>query len=737
MNFSELGLGAELLKAIEEVGYTTPTPIQSQAIPVILMGRDVLGVAQTGTGKTASFTLPMIEILASGRAKARMPRSLILAPTRELAAQVAENFELYGKYHRLSMALLIGGESFSDQERALDRGVDVLIATPGRLIDLFERGRILLNDVKILVIDEADRMLDMGFIPDVERIVSLLPSIRQTLFFSATMAPEIKRLADAFLMNPKEISVAPPSSTAATVSQHLLVVDEMDKREALRQLLRHEDVKNALIFCNRKRDVEIVYKSLTKHGFSVVRLHGDMPQSSRTETLELFKKGEASMMVCSDVAARGIDISALSHVFNFDVPIHSEDYVHRIGRTGRAGREGRAYTIATPDDGRFVAAIEKLIGKPIPRVELEGMPQLELDMEGGARKRRGKKGKDSRSESRRPERTEQRAAPAEAPAQPERREPERREERRDFDRNRSRDQRPAQGQQNGQSAPQGRDRRDRRRREYDEFGIGEMKHPDNVLGFGEHVPDFIKIEIVLPPVRSAEEYDELDEVELEQPEEAVTEQEETPAEKPERTRRPRRQRRRAEEKAAEETAAEEPAVQEEAAEESVSAEPAATEEPVLVEEPATVAEAAPVEAVEAEKAAEAAPAEETPSVTEAPAAEAVEPQPTEEAAPEKPKRTRRKAAPKEQPAEGEEQKPVRKRAAPKKAAAKKTDENADEKAVSEKKTAAKKPAAKKATTPRRRKKAEEGTEAATPADATPVEAAEAAAATTEAPSTEE
>ncbi|MBY0430449.1 MAG: DEAD/DEAH box helicase, partial [Rhodospirillales bacterium] len=269
MQFSELGLGSELLQAIDEVGYTQPTPIQEQAIPVVLMGRDVLGCAQTGTGKTASFTLPMIEILANGRAKARMPRSLIIAPTRELAAQVAENFELYGKYHKLTMALLIGGESFSDQERLLDRGVDVLIATPGRLLDLFERGRILLNDVKILVIDEADRMLDMGFIPDVERIVSLLPKIRQTLFFSATMAPEIRRLADAFLMNPKEISVAPPASLSMTVTQAMVIVEEIDKREALRHLLRCEQVKDALIFCNRKRDVEVLFKSLSKHGFSV------------------------------------------------------------------------------------------------------------------------------------------------------------------------------------------------------------------------------------------------------------------------------------------------------------------------------------------------------------------------------------------------------------------------------------------------------------------------------------
>lgn len=393
MSFRDLGLSEEVLRALDEKGYSEPTPIQRQAIPHVLMGRDLLGVAQTGTGKTASFTLPMIDILAQGRARARMPRSLIIEPTRELATQVADNFEVYGKYHKLSMALLIGGESFVDQERNLDRGVDVLIATPGRLLDLFERGRILLTDVKILVIDEADRMLDMGFIPDVERIVSLVSRNRQTLFFSATMAPEIRRIADAFLTDPKEISVAPPATASATVTQCLAVVEELDKREALRRLLRAEDVKNALIFCNRKRDVEILFKSLQRHGFSVARLHGDMVQSSRTETLEGFKKGDFALMVCSDVAARGIDISGLSHVFNFDVPMHSEDYVHRIGRTGRAGREGRAITLATPDDTKFVTAIERLVGKDIPRLSVPDMDPLELLPEGeaeGAKRGRGR-----------------------------------------------------------------------------------------------------------------------------------------------------------------------------------------------------------------------------------------------------------------------------------------------------------------------------------------------------------
>jgi superfamily II DNA/RNA helicase len=390
MTFDELGLSPEVLKAVAETGYTTPTPIQEQAIPYVLMGRDVLGCAQTGTGKTAGFTLPMIDILASGRARARMPRSLILEPTRELAAQVAESFEVYGKYNKLSMALLIGGMSFDDQEKILDRGVDVLIATPGRLLDHFERGKVLLNDVRILVIDEADRMLDMGFIPDVERIVSLMPTIRQTLFFSATMPPEIRKLADAFLMNPKEITVSRPATTAITVKQGVAIVQADDKREALRRLIREEDVKNALIFCNRKKDVDILFQSLRKHGFSVGALHGDMTQAVRMETLERFKLGEIRLLVASDVAARGLDIDDLSHVFNFDAPFHADDYVHRIGRTGRAGKTGVAYTLASPDDGGLVEAIEKLIGKPIPRVAVPGFDAVEFDPEGGDGRRRGR-----------------------------------------------------------------------------------------------------------------------------------------------------------------------------------------------------------------------------------------------------------------------------------------------------------------------------------------------------------
>ncbi len=404
MTFSETGLGDDVLQAVGDAGYETPTPIQKAAIPLVLMGRDILGCAQTGTGKTASFTLPMIDILAHGRARMRMPRSLILEPTRELAAQVAQNFDTYGKYSKLSKALLIGGTDMSSQAKLLDRGVDVLIATPGRLMDMFDRGHILMNDIKILVIDEADRMLDMGFIPDVEKIVKLIPPIRQTLFFSATMAPPIKKLADKFLMNPKEISVSLPTSTADTVTQgiailkmpsHLRGLDAKKKfkRDALRALIGHEEIRDALIFCNRKTDVAIVYKSLSKHGYKVGQLHGDMSQPARTEMLANFKAKKFNILICSDVAARGLDIPNLSHVFNYDVPMKDEDYIHRIGRTGRAGKEGRALTVALPEDGKNIDAIEALTGQEIPRITIKGFepgsPQADDGESSGDRGGRG------------------------------------------------------------------------------------------------------------------------------------------------------------------------------------------------------------------------------------------------------------------------------------------------------------------------------------------------------------
>src|SRR5215217_4319470 len=351
MPFSQYGLSQKVIAAVEAAGYTSPTPIQQQAIPHVLARRDVLGIAQTGTGKTAAFTLPMLTLLETGRARARMPRTLILEPTRELAAQVEESFERYGVNHRLSVTLIIGGVSFGDQDMKLARGTDVLIATPGRLLDHFERGKLLLTGVELLVIDEADRMLDMGFIPDIERIVKLVPFTRQTLFFSATMPPEIQRLADAFLHNPVKLEVARAASTASTITQRLVATgrEPHEKRERLRELIRNAtDLQNAIVFCNRKRDVAVLHRSLQNHGFSAVALHGDMDQHARMAALDSFRTGEIPILVASDVAARGLDIPAVSHVFNYDIPHHAEDYVHRIGRTGRAGRSGQSFTLVSP-----------------------------------------------------------------------------------------------------------------------------------------------------------------------------------------------------------------------------------------------------------------------------------------------------------------------------------------------------------------------------------------------------
>ncbi|UZW53671.1 DEAD/DEAH box helicase [Sphingobium sp. JS3065] len=369
MTFADLGLSDELLKAVTEAGYDTPTPIQAQAIPPVLMMKDIIGIAQTGTGKTASFVLPMIDILAHGRARALMPRSLILEPTRELAAQVAENFEKYGKYHKLNMALLIGGVQMGDQLKALEKGVDVLIATPGRLMDLFQRGKILLNGCSMLVIDEADRMLDMGFIPDIEEICTKLPAQRQTLLFSATMPPVIKKLADRFLSNPKSIEVARPATASTNITQRLVKVDSRKKREALRAMLEAEDVLSAVIFCNRKTTVRDLNKSLQRHGFKSGEIHGDIDQSARIAELERFRAGTVNILVASDVAARGLDIKGVSHVFNFDAPWHPDDYVHRIGRTGRAGAKGVAYTFVTADDAEAIDNIQKLIKQQIETID--------------------------------------------------------------------------------------------------------------------------------------------------------------------------------------------------------------------------------------------------------------------------------------------------------------------------------------------------------------------------------
>jgi superfamily II DNA/RNA helicase len=395
-NFADLGLSQKVLSAVTDAGYSTPTPIQVGAIPPALQRRDILGIAQTGTGKTASFVLPMLTLLEKGRARARMPRTLILEPTRELAAQVAENFDKYGKNHKLNIALLIGGVSFDEQDRKLERGADVLICTPGRLLDHCERGKLLMSGVEILVIDEADRMLDMGFIPDIERIAKLIPFTRQTLFFSATMPPEIQKLADRFLQNPERVEVARPASTAVTVTQRFVAshAKDYEKRAVLRDLIgSQEELKNAIIFCNRKKDVADLFRSLDRHGFSVGALHGDMDQRSRMAMLANFKDGNIKLLVASDVAARGLDIPDVSHVFNFDVPIHAEDYVHRIGRTGRAGRSGASFTIVTKRDMKFSDAIEKLIGQNVEWLngDLSELPEPMESHDSGRRSRDGRK----------------------------------------------------------------------------------------------------------------------------------------------------------------------------------------------------------------------------------------------------------------------------------------------------------------------------------------------------------
>ncbi|MCX7286229.1 MAG: DEAD/DEAH box helicase [Rhodobacterales bacterium] len=529
--FSDLALDPRVLQAVSEAGYETPTPIQAQAIPHALQGRDVLGIAQTGTGKTASFTLPMITLLGQGRARARMPRSLVLAPTRELAAQVAENFDIYAKHTKLTKALLIGGVAFGEQDKLIDRGVDVLIATPGRLLDHFERGKLLLTGVQIMVVDEADRMLDMGFIPDIERIFQLTPFTRQTMFYSATMAPEIERITNTFLTNPAKIEVARQATASLTITQSLIEVKPArkdqsfaDKRAVLRALIRAEGeaCTNAIIFCNRKMDVDVVAKSLKAHGFNASPIHGDLDQSVRTKTLDGFRDGSLHLLVASDVAARGLDIPAVSHVFNFDVPSHPEDYIHRIGRTGRAGRTGKALTIAVPSDEKYLKAIESLIKSEIPRGALpegfvpgedDGRPERPREDRSGRGRDRAPKGRDR---DRAPKPHDEVAAmapvvvvPKPATAEAEAVEP-KREERRDDRRGERRDRtearpevrsdlRPEQRQdsrpeQRTESRPDSRgdrrepreDRRDDRRDYRRDRDLG-----PSVVGMGDHVPDFI------------------------------------------------------------------------------------------------------------------------------------------------------------------------------------------------------------------------------------------------------
>lgn len=450
--FSDLDLNPKVLKAVEDAGYESPTPIQAGAIPPALEGKDVLGIAQTGTGKTASFTLPMISLLARGRARARMPRSLVLCPTRELAAQVAENFDAYSKNLKLTKALLIGGVSFKEQEAIIDKGVDVLIATPGRLLDHFERGKLILSDVKVMVVDEADRMLDMGFIPDIERIFGLTPFTRQTLFFSATMAPEIERITDTFLSAPVRVEVARQATASENIEQGVVMFkasrrdrEGSEKRKVLRELIKleGETCTNAIIFCNRKTDVDICAKSMKKYGLNAAPIHGDLDQSQRMKTLDEFRNGDLQFLVASDVAARGLDIPDVTHVFNFDVPGHAEDYVHRIGRTGRAGRSGKAVMICSPRDEKQFAAVEALIQKEIPRIENPVKPAE-------------RKPRKTKTEEQTPEPSEARSD--EAPVK----------------------------ETNSKSQNQSRSRGGR-------GGRGGRGRDDNVVGMGDHMPSFIAL----------------------------------------------------------------------------------------------------------------------------------------------------------------------------------------------------------------------------------------------------
>jgi superfamily II DNA/RNA helicase len=511
--FSDLALDPRVLSAVQEAGYETPTPIQAQAIPEALKGRDVLGIAQTGTGKTASFTLPMITLLGQGRARARMPRSLVLAPTRELAAQVAENFDTYAKHTKLTKALLIGGVSFGEQDKLIDRGVDVLIATPGRLLDHFERGKLLLTGVQIMVVDEADRMLDMGFIPDIERIFQLTPFTRQTLFFSATMAPEIERITNTFLTNPAKIEVARQATASTTIEQKLFQFTPSrkdrsfaEKRATLRALIRAEGdaCSNAIIFCNRKMDVDVVAKSLKQHGFNASPIHGDLDQSVRTKTLDGFRDGSVRLLVASDVAARGLDIPAVSHVFNFDVPSHPEDYVHRIGRTGRAGRLGKAFTIAVPSDEKYLSAIENLVKMPIPRGAAPEIEVSDAPVRDERRPASRERGGDKRGDRNRPIRDHGReasrepirdVAPVEVTATPLAEAPER-ETRAPKPRDERSAREPSQREDRGGREPSQREERGGRGSERRGDGRDNRREPNRrdeapVVGMGDHMPDFL------------------------------------------------------------------------------------------------------------------------------------------------------------------------------------------------------------------------------------------------------
>lgn len=681
--FSDLKLDPKVLKAITEAGYETPTPIQAGAIPPALEGRDVLGIAQTGTGKTASFTLPMITLLGRGRARARMPRSLVLCPTRELAAQVAENFDIYAKHTRLTKALLIGGVSFGEQDKLIDRGVDVLIATPGRLLDHFERGKLLLTGVQIMVVDEADRMLDMGFIPDIERIFQMTPFTRQTLFFSATMAPEIERITNTFLHAPDRIEVARQATASETITQRLVEIESArrdqavkQKRELLRALIdaEGEALTNAIIFCNRKTDVDIVAKSLKKYGYDAAPIHGDLDQSHRTRTLDGFREGTLKFLVASDVAARGLDIPAVSHVINFDLPSHAEDYIHRIGRTGRAGRKGTAISIGTKSDDKYLAAIETLVKQTLPRVSLpEGFSpsddsrsaprEVRNDRSGNSRRRGSNRRDDDRSQDK--DRAQDKERSPERDGQQDK--PDNRASGDHKPDNRPSGDRRTTAETDAPKPERGNQRRDDRRR-----GRGEDRGPA-VVGMGDHVPEFMLVSLRSATDSAAVGRDEAEAPEQQSPEKSA----ETPA-KPKRSRRKSSKptdQAKTEQKTEDTPAPKDTASQDTAPQDNVSAETGSKETTADDQAAQTAVEATPAKpkrtrrkkSEPAENAAEGATASEAPEASEADTA-TTEPKPrktrarsskakempadaTEEAP--KPKRTRRKKTDDAAPAEGD------------------------------------------------------------------------------------
>lgn len=371
MTFNDLNIIPPILKALTKENYTTPTPIQEQAIPAVLAGRDLLGCAQTGTGKTAAFAVPIIQLLSqqpSSPGTHRRIRSLILTPTRELAQQISDNIHAYSQYTDLRCSAIIGGISQKAQERALKQGADIIIATPGRLIDLISQKLIDLQFVKILVLDEADRMLDMGFINDVKKIITKMPSKRQTLFFSATMPPEISKMVKSLLINPVKVEITPESSTVDKITQSLYLVDKANKQNQLNHLLADKTIASALVFTRTKHGADRVVKELSKVKISAQAIHGNKSQSARQNALSNFKNGVTRVLVATDIAARGIDIDELSHVINFNLPNIPETYVHRIGRTGRAGHSGIAISFCEIEEIPFLKDIEKLIGKAIPEV---------------------------------------------------------------------------------------------------------------------------------------------------------------------------------------------------------------------------------------------------------------------------------------------------------------------------------------------------------------------------------